>query len=272
MRSTFNDAIDEVLQFLPEDCLDQAELNIQDEIIGSASRRPIRLRSFRPTHDWIRSGAYDEPFVILDLVDFLTDSLGPIPPDASGLVSMHFAAQQLEDVLATANHVWSIRIYEREDGTWSQRLFKRVPDELVTMANSVTGSAGDHLRTAWSLAFTRNPDPNNACHESIRAVEAALKPVIAPADTSFTLGKGLGELRDLTKWDFAMIGRTGVSSRSAPVPVEGFYQTLDSLWPGPARHGDLGQPETVSVEEGQAAVMTATWLVAMLDNGALSKK
>ena len=54
----------------------------------------------------------------------------------------------------------------------------RQPPEITELVEAVTSNrdrASEHLRRAWSLAFSREADPNAACVEATKAIEAAAR-------------------------------------------------------------------------------------------------
>jgi hypothetical protein len=55
--------------------------------------------------------------------------------------------------------------------------------------------AARQLSEAWSKAYGRDPDASDAWHNSIGAVEAALRPIVCPNNKAATLSNEIGELR-----------------------------------------------------------------------------
>ena len=132
----------------------------------------------------------------LDLVDFLVRFA--IRSDDERTV--------LALILAQSGSAWKVvtENLEVETGILGKipqkrsKLERRVSEHAVMAAQQVidsSGRPGEHLRTAWGLIYGRQPDPNGAFLEAVKAVEAAAVPVISPNNKKATLGTMLGELK-----------------------------------------------------------------------------
>jgi hypothetical protein len=119
--------------------------------------------------------------------------------------------------------------------------------------------ATQHLTTAWNRLSGRKPDVSVAYREAIRAVEAAAKPVILPANSLATLGTMIAALRDKPeKWT------TTLGS------VETVRLMMEAVWKGQRdRHGtdDDSVPANVTAAEADAAVTTCITLVRLFVGG-----
>lgn len=118
------------------------------------------------------------------------------------------------------------------------------------------GSPGEHLATAWSLAYGRTPDPVKAYSEAIKAVEAAGTPVISPKNHKATLGTLIRDVGATPqKWNFAIARPKGDS-------VEDVRQLMSLLWDGQtSRHGGIASTPPETPEAARAAVHIAATLV-----------
>ncbi len=151
-------------------------------------------------------------------------------------------------------------------------LVQRV-DETVTAAAQVemeqSGNAAHHLRRAWHRIYGRNPDPGGSYWESVRAVEAAAKPVIAPNALKATLGTMLADLRNKPeKWSVVL----GERDKASGVGL--LIEMCSGLWKSQIdRHGtdDESIPLNVSSREAEAAVHLAVTLVHWFRSGVVSR-
>lgn len=135
---------------------------------------------------------------------------------------------------------------------------------IETEANQ-PGRAAEHLRTAWSRCFGRDPDPKGACREAVEAVEVAAKPVVSPRNARTTLGTLCRDMKaDLSKWetDFDFEGS-----------VEIVLGMMEMIWNrGHNRHGDASAPLDVPQEAAEMMVQTAVLLVGWFRSGRIRLK
>lgn len=111
--------------------------------------------------------------------------------------------------------------------------------------------------------------PASACGNAVKAVEATLRPIVCPEDSSATLGRVISELRkDLSlssqRWGVTA-SPTSTHAKNAlkevpePDGYRSFIGIVSALWPGPQRHPD-GSGQTVADELGKRALaMPSTW-------------
>ena len=167
-------------------------------------------------------------------------------------------AVELEIFLREARSVYAVGL----DGSGDYELQHRQPPELtevVQAATSGAGAAAHHLRQAWSNAFGREPDATAACDESVRAIEAAAKPVITPSDQRATLGKMIKAMSDAPhKW---------TTDSNASGDIGAVVAMMDLVWTGFKRHGDPTQSAAPSVETAQMLVQSAALLVHWFQAG-----
>jgi len=119
-----------------------------------------------------------------------------------------------------------------------RRLQRRSPisaTEAITSLADSTKRAGEHLSLARTSAFGREPQPDRAYWEAVKAVEAATIPVVLPDAKKPRLGQVIGELRNAPeKWTFVLeedvpglFGNKPVRDLSS---VESVIVMLDLLW------------------------------------------
>ncbi len=175
-------------------------------------------------------------------------------------------SQELQFMLHTAGSAWTVA--RREDEPF--HLERRVPEELADRfaAVSAKGRAGEHLRSAWSEMYGRDPTPSTAYREAVRAVEAAGATVISPDNDRTTLGT---MIRDFAakpeKWEVPL-------GKDADEGREVLLMMMRGVWHGQSdRHGtpDETAPLSVSPPEAEAALHTAITLVHLFTSGLVTR-
>ena len=130
------------------------------------------------------------------------------------------------------------------------------------------GHAGELLSQAWHAAFGRSPDYEKAYSKAVKAVEAAVIPVVQRNHTGATLGTVLGQLKTDGDWSLAMTR----DHKDYP-PSNVLVGMAQMLWTGQNdRHA--GQPGyTPSTQaEAEAAVLLAVPLVQLFSSGAVARR
>ncbi|HEY9324394.1 MAG TPA: hypothetical protein VIP50_05655 [Agromyces sp.] len=171
----------------------------------------------------------------------------------------------LETVLARGSSMWKVGSRDGAPG-----LERRVPQGVQDAADAVMaqpGDAGRLLSEAWHAAFGINPDYEKAYSKAVKAVEAAIIPVVSPKNASATLGTVLGQMRGDGDWGLDMT-KEHTTHTGAHV-VLGMAQ---ALWTGQAdRHaGNTYTPSTQA--EAEAAVFLAVPLVQWFSSGAVARR
>jgi hypothetical protein len=88
-------------------------------------------------------------------------------------------------------------------------------DETVTAAaagtiHAANDEAAEHLAAAWRAAYGRQPDPDKAYAESVKAVEALACPLLRPGELRATLGRARDQLRDhASDWEIILPSKLG---------------------------------------------------------------
>ncbi|MFI6986561.1 hypothetical protein ACIBSV_49585 [Embleya sp. NPDC050154] len=114
---------------------------------------------------------------------------------------------QLRSLLDDCGSAYRIKddncgLEERTDPTAREAVLATIADAT---ASTTSGSAGDHLATAWAAAYGMHPDPVRAFSESIKAIEAAGHAIVQTNHATATLGTMLGELKGVPhKFEFTV--------------------------------------------------------------------
>ena len=164
------------------------------------------------------------------------------------------AAQMIKAFLDDARSVYDVFHVDRGE----YEIGYRQPPEITELVEQVTSDrsrAAEHLRRAWSLGFSREADPNAACIESIKAIEAAARTTIEPNNTRATLGTMIAAMNSKpTKW------RTDLEAPNSD-DLETIIGMMKMVWKGHLRHGNPNDPLDVSEEQCEMIVHTAALLV-----------
>jgi hypothetical protein len=214
--------------------------------------------------EWMRE---DSPkSALLDLVDAL---LHVGPESDAYRYSAEDAIDLIAAILVDGGSVYGVN----DDRSGLQR---RVAEETVQAAThamdvaSITRpSAAKHLRGAWQAAFGLHPTPPLAYSEAVKAVEAALIPVVQPNHARATLGTVLGELRaNAARWGIAIEHGPNHAGDVTPLIV-----MAETLWTGQTdRHAANGPTRAVSQKAAEGAVFLAVTVVQLVEGGILRRE
>lgn len=173
-------------------------------------------------------------------------------------------AKEVEMILSQAGSAWRVSSF---DGYCC--LERRVSEGVqlaMTDTMASAGKAGDLLRNAWHLAYSRDPNASAAYGSAIKAVEAAGVDVVCPGNGRATLGRMIEDMKAKpSKWAFVL---------QSDERLESVISLMKALWQSQFdRHGtsDPEIPITVSLQEAQAAVHTAALLVQWFSSGAITR-
>lgn len=179
----------------------------------------------------------------------------------------------LEELLSRGGSAWRVSVDPAG-------IFERVTDserKVFEEATSERGAAAEHLNAAWEAAWRVDPNGQVAFDEAVKAVEAALRPVVTPNDGAAHLGKILGEIKASQERYTSRLDRTVEGSKRqsatsfANEGVQMIHELAGSLWRSHRRHGDPERRDPHGVEEGRDAVTLATALIAMQRRGFLER-
>jgi hypothetical protein len=165
-------------------------------------------------------------------------------------------AATLDRLLLEASSAWKIAMNEGHYG-----LEKRVDEAVqasVDAARAAPGRAGEALSKAWAAAYSRHPNPSESYTLSIKAVEAAARPIVSPKDSMATIGKMAASLRDAPqKWE--LILAHNVHNDGIPL----VSKMMEQLQAG--QHGRHGSNDpSVKHEPDQSEAFAAIHLAALL--------
>lgn len=186
------------------------------------------------------------------------------------LLAWHFqpqdsAVHDLDELLTAGGAGW--RINATRSGL-ERRIDATATAAAVHAIRSASDEAADHLQTAWTAAYGRNPDPDKAYDAAVLAVEAVACPLVAPASSRATLGTVIADLRHQTaKWELA-IG----DSNGQPAAPDRLIEMLQLLWQGQSRHAGAPNSRHQSQAESEATVHLAATVVQWLSSNVLRRK
>ncbi len=181
-------------------------------------------------------------------------------PD-SKVQSGHDAASLIGSYLDDARSVYGVFYLDADE----YQLVLRQPPEMTTLIEEVLTKrdrASEHLRQAWSQAFSRDgTDPNSASVTATMAIEAAAKDIIIPDDPKATLGKMISAMEHKPeKW-------TTDFESSDEDSVKTVIGMMKMVWKGHLRHGDPDQPLDVPESRCEMILHTAVLLVHWFQSG-----
>jgi hypothetical protein len=205
------------------------------------------------------SQLYGNPDLYIRMLDFLVWEGAQRAGDNSGYLEV------LNSALEAGGSCWKVGTRGGVPG-----LEKRVPQgvqQAADAAMAVPGHAGTLLSEAWHAAFGVNPNFEKAYSKAVKAVEAAVIPVVSPNNASATLGTVLGQMRSDNDWGLDMTKEH--STHTSAHVVLGMAQ---ALWTGQAdRHaGNTYTPSTQA--EAEAAVFLAVPLVQWFGSGCVARR
>lgn len=137
---------------------------------------------------------------LLDALDYVLASQGVWSQDESD------APQPVADAdlaLSLGSSVWKVAIEATgeiaghtgpagaEQSPYRAGLRRRVPEPAekdYLSALGIGGAAEGHLMTAWHAAYGRPSNPTTAWQYAVKAVEAALQPIVEPTNSQARLG------------------------------------------------------------------------------------
>jgi hypothetical protein len=207
----------------------------------------------------VTTWARGEPENLLDLIDWtLHDG-----QDRIDRVAIERRAERVEEILSTGASVYTVM----SDGLG---LVERIhPAALAQFAHS-TGphdEVTEELAVAWSEAYGLHPDASDAWDHAIKAVEAALKPIVVPNNASATLGHIVGEIRANPLCVTFALADNGLNQQTQPADT--LIGMLRLVWPNPDRHQGPNH-RTPDLQEARGIVQLAVTLVQWVRGSVLS--
>jgi hypothetical protein len=170
---------------------------------------------------------------------------------------------ELQRILTIGRSVWEVN--ERRDGL--RRRVQRTEQAAYDQAASADDEISEELQTAWGKVYGRHPDPSDAWDHAIKAVEAALGPIVTPNDNTASLANIAGELSaQPPRFAFGLATSSNKLSN-----VETLAYMLRLMWPNPDRHA-TGKKRTSSWDEALHVVRLAVLVVGWARGGAITGK
>ena len=215
-------------------------------------------------HGDLKQQCVDDGEKFLSVVDF---ALFQLSSPENRQVDDIKAITALERLLGDGGSAWMV-------GPDRRRLDRRVQPAVVDAARQVIESgsrAGEYLAEAWHHTYGRNPHPGTGYREAVRAVEAAVCPVIEPKRQKPTLGTSIAALRSAPPGKFTTLFQDNAPGVNA---LEAVLGLMGVIWTNQLdRHGtdDENVPLHVSPEQAEAALHGAVTLVQWFQRGVVRR-
>lgn len=201
----------------------------------------------------LHTACQEDPELLLEAIDFVLLAARD-----------HRTVESLNLTLILGGSVWEA---VRDNGGY--KLHRRTTQEARQAVElmATRGTAGRYLARAWDYAYRREPNPNEAYGEAVKAVEAAAKPLISPKNDTTTLGTLIRDLNQApNKWAVVLPGE----DRDGQVRAVSGAMAL--LWRAHHRHGSDDEVREHTLAEAEAAVHLAAWLVQWFNAGAITAR
>ena len=234
------------------------EAFLQEFEVAHRLREPLdRQRRFSAGNDFEHRVSGGGTFGF-DAVNFALSWMGRNVRD----VTITPRVVKLRDLLESAGAVWeptNLGTPTKPAYTLTRRDLAAAKDAIAEV-ESVADRPGRFLMAAWGKVATRDPDPNGAYDNAIKAVEAAAHSVVSPSNTKATLGTMIRDLNAKPeKWAFAL------------GDVQTVITMAEALWSNHFRHGTQ-QRDDHTLAEADAAVHLAIPLVRYFAGGLVTLK
>lgn len=174
---------------------------------------------------------------------------------------------QINTILLSSGSKWmAVRKDPGPGATLEERVSESAQNALAIALQESDATTQQFLKTAWSDAFGRNPNPSSAYSNSIKAIEAAAWPSVTPNDNKATLGTMLGEVRsNINKW------KTATTDKSQNQGITTVKDIMQLIWDGQTdRHG-TARPVSPSQEAAEQAVLYAVVVCNFFNRGLVAK-
>jgi hypothetical protein len=200
---------------------------------------------------------------LLDIVDAaLADRLDPSARKLTLQSSGHpYQAEKLpnqpadlDSILREGGSAYRVS----DDGTALERRVDSTITSLVRQTTSQSNSPSRHLEAAWRAAYGIKPDPTEAYEQAIKAIEAALVPIVLPNEKQGMLGGALGELsKQANEWELSILNR-----EARPAEITPFVEFIRLIYRG-QRDRHAGTPTTtpVGADAAEMAVHAAAMVI-----------
>jgi len=172
------------------------------------------------------------------------------------------AAEALNRVLHQSGSVWEVTEVDVEDGEEGEKRLLLTRRDLAAAKRAISeipsqdNRAVRFLADAWKAIAARDPHPNEGYDKAVKAIEAAMHPVVSPDNAKATLGTMLHDMRAKpSKWTFVL------------GDLDLIIAMADRVWTEHFRHGTDQRRDDHTLEEADAAVHLAIPLVRYFAGG-----
>ena len=208
------------------------------------------------------SDAYNPKSTALELKSYLDDARSVYDVIPISNRDYDSPAQGNEHELAIP--VMGVQTMMPPMGDYYYQLGYRQPQEISKLAEDATSDrsrASEHLRSAWSSAFSRKANMNAACFAAVKAIEAAARDTIEPKKSKPTLGTMISAMKDKrTKW------QTDLGSPDSE-DITMIISMMNMVWKGHSRHSNPDELIDVPPERCEMIVHSAALLVHWFSSG-----
>jgi hypothetical protein len=195
----------------------------------------------------------------IDCIDFIVFNTNTYYEECRGLIV------ELNDILRYSNTNWMIA---SDKNTYKLMMQRRVLPETQehysSLANSVDGLTGRHLREAWRHAYMHDGDYKQAWESARKAVECLLHPIVSPKNNRATITT---MIRDIDvkhdKWECDI-------PAGNDTPVNKFLEFLRMMPYEPGHHGQ--SDGSIAEREAQVQVAVAFTICQILHDKGFRRK
>ena len=171
------------------------------------------------------------------------------------------AIEALAEILNAPGSTWEVL----EEGEKPKIVIRHGgPVAVVLDELDPSGPSHGHLREALEKLGPPKPEPRTSYLESVKAIEAAVQPVVTPKDLQATLGRVIGVMRgEESSWE-VVLGEESVSD---------VIRRMEIVWKTHhERHGSGTPPPAVTADQARAAFDLAIGLVDYFANGFIRRR
>ena len=175
---------------------------------------------------------------------------------------------QINTIFSSSGSKWvAVKNSTGIGATLEERVSESAQNALAIALKESDATTQQLLKTAWTNAFGRNPNPSIAYSNSIKAIEAAAWPTLTPNDNKATLGTMLGELRsNISKW------QTSINDKNADQGITVIKDIMQHIWDGQTdRHG-TANPVSPLQGGAEQAVLSAVLICNFFNRKLVAKK
>ena len=195
----------------------------------------------------------------IDCIDFIVFNTNTYYEECRELIV------ELNDILRYSNTNWMIA---SDKNTYKLMMQRRVLPETQehysSLANSVDGLTGRHLREAWRHAYMHDGDYKQAWGSARKAVECLLHPIVSPKNNRATITTMIRDI-DIKhdKWECDI-------PAGNDTPVNKFLEFLRMMPYEPGHHGQ--SDGSITEREAQAQVAVAFTICQILHDKGFRRK